>query len=60
MILVLNDTTCIKKMGELTIRGLGVERSLLDPKFVGSNPGGVEIGLHDFHDSQKLARILVQ
>ena len=40
--------------------GLGVERSLLDPKVVGSNPGGAEIGLHDFHDPQKRARILVQ
>ena len=42
------------------ICGLGVERSLLDPKVVGSNPGGAEIGLHDFHDPQKWARILVQ
>ena len=35
------------------ICGPGVERSLLDPKVVGSNPGGAEIGLHDFHDPQK-------
>ena len=42
------------------VRGRGVERSLLDPKVVGSNPGGAEIGLHDFHDPQKWARILVQ
>ena len=35
------------------VRGPGVERSLSDPKVVGSNPGGAEIGLHDFHDPQK-------
>ena len=36
----------------MEVRGRGVERSLLDPKVVGSNPGGAKIGLYDFHDPQ--------
>ena len=40
---------------EVEVRGLGVERSISDPKVVGSNPGGAENGLHDFHNPQKMS-----
>ena len=34
------------------VRGPGVDRSLSDPKVLGSNTGGAEVGLHDFHNPQ--------
>ena len=43
----------ILKLKSVELCGLGVERSLSDPKVVGSYPGSAEIELHDFHKSQK-------
>ena len=42
--------SCVGSSWFVEFRGLGVECSLYDPKVVGSNTGGAEIGLHDFHN----------